>query len=266
MTTMEKNCFIYKKALEYLWEHSQGLTQEILDTYLDDKRKTTLNEVFEVAVYSFRDWNPQFGKSGIKEHKEEIEALFNGFDLQYFNQNIGTLPDDELDALFKKAFGGSNNAYKKVKENVCCTAKFLSEFKNVIELYAYLDSFDSTKEDERNKLIRIIADRVKWWGAALVPNWLKDIGMSNYSKPDDHVKFIISELGLSSNNDYDVIEAVFNIAEDYKSIDSQVSAFKLDRILWLIGSRNFYNHKDIVSFNGNKNEFIEIVKSALDKK
>lgn len=85
MTTMETNCFIYKKALEYLWEHSQGLTQEILDTYLDDKRKTTLNEVFEVAVYSFRDWNPQFGKSGIKEHKEEIEALFNGFDLQYFN-------------------------------------------------------------------------------------------------------------------------------------------------------------------------------------
>lgn len=34
MTIMERNCFIYKKAIEYLWEHSQGLTQEILDTYL----------------------------------------------------------------------------------------------------------------------------------------------------------------------------------------------------------------------------------------
>lgn len=266
MTTKETNCFIYQKAIEYLWEHSQGLTQEIFETYLDDKRKTTMNEVFQVAVFSFRDWNPQFGKSGITEHKEEIEALFKDFNLQYFNQNIAALPDDELNALFKKAFGGSNNAYKKVKENVCCTAKFLSEFKNVTELYAYLDSFDSTKEAERNKLIRIIADKVKWWGAALVANWLKDIGMSNYSKPDDHVKFIISELGLSSDNEYDVIETVFKIAEDYKSVDSKASAFKLDRILWLIGSGNFYNHKGIVSFNGSRTEFVEIVKSEFDKK
>lgn len=265
MTAKEKNCFIYKNAIDYLWEHSQGLTQEILDSYLDDNRKATMNEVFEVAVYSFRDWNPQFGKSGITEHEEEIKSLFEDFDLQYFNQNIRTLPDDELDTLFKKAFGGSNNAYKKVKENVCCTAAFLSEFKNVTEMYAYFDSFDSTKKEERDKLIQIIANKVKWWGTALVPNWLKDIGMSNYSKPDDHVKFIISKLGLSSDNEYDVIEAVFNMAEDYKSVDTQASAFKLDRILWLIGSGNFYNHKGIVSFNGNRSEFVETVKSELGK-
>ena len=72
MTIMERNCFIYKKAIEYLWEHSQGLTQEIFETYLDDKRKTTMNEEFQVAVFSFRDWNPQFGQSGISEHSEEI--------------------------------------------------------------------------------------------------------------------------------------------------------------------------------------------------
>lgn len=265
MTVKEINCFIYKSAIEYLWEHSQGLTQEIFETYLNDKRKTTMNEVFQVAVFSFRDWNPQFGKSGISEHTEEIESLFKDYNIQYFNQNIRTLPDDELDALFKKAFGGSNNAYKKVKENVCCTAKYLSGFKNVTEMYAYFDSFDSTKEVERNKLIGIIAGKVKWWGPALVPNWLKDIGMSNYSKPDDHVKFIISNLGLSSDNEYDVIDAVFKIAEDYKSVDNQASAFKLDRILWLIGSGNFYNHKGIVSFNGNRTEFVEMVKTELDK-
>lgn len=264
MTVKEKNCFIYKKAIDYLFEHSQGLTQEILDSYLDDKRKTTMNEVFEVAVYSFRDWNPQFGKSGITEHKEEIEALFKDFDLNYFTNNILTLSDNELDVLFKKAFGGSNNAYKKVKENVCCTAKFLSEYKNVTEMYAHFDSFDSTKKDERNKLISLIERKVKWWGPALVANWLKDIGMTNYSKPDDHIKFIITNLGLSSDNDYDVIEAVYKIAEDYKSVDKQASAFKLDRILWLIGSKDFYNHKNIVSYTGNRNEFVEIIKSELN--
>ena len=89
--------------------------------------------------------------------------------------------------------------------------------------------------------------------------------MSNYSKPDDHVKFIISNLGVSSDNEYDVMEAVFKIAEDYKSVDAQASAFKLDRILWLIGSRNFYNHKGIVTFNGNRDEFVEMVKSELNK-
>lgn len=266
MTNIEKNCIIYKKTLEYLWKKSEGLTQEILDTYLDDKRKTSMNEVFKVAVYSFRDWNPQFGKSGITEHKEEIESLFKDFDLQYFNQNIRTLPDDELDKLFKGAFGGSNNAYKKVKENVCCTAEYLSKFKNVTEMYAYFDSFDSTKKAERDKLIRIIADKIKWWGTALVPNWLKDIGMSNYSKPDEHVIYIISNLGLSSDNEYDVMEAVFRIAEDYKSIDREASAFKLDRLFWLIGSKShFYNHKGIVSFSGNRSEFVEMIKSEFNK-
>jgi len=265
MTTKETNIFIYQKAIEYLWEHSQGLTQEIFETYLDDKRKTTMNEVFQVAVFSFRDWNPQFGKSGITEHAEEIKALFKDFDLQYFNKEIRTLPDDELDVLFKKAFGGSNNAYKKVKENVCDSAKYLSEFKNVTEMYGYFDSFDSTKKEERDKLIQIIVNKVKWWGAALVPNWLKDIGMSNYSKPDDHVKFIISSLGLSSDNEYDVMEAVFRMAEDFKSVDDQASAFKLDRIIWLIGSGNFYNHKGIVTFNGNRTEFVEMIKAELNK-
>lgn len=266
MTTKEKNCFVYKKAIEYLWEKSEGLTQEMLDTYLDDKRKSTMNEVFQVAVYSFRDWNPQFGKSGITEHKEEIESLFKDFDVYHFNQNISTLPEDELDELFKRAFKGSNDAYKKVKENVCCTAKFLSEFKNSAEMYAYFDSFDSTKKEERDKLIQTIANRIKWWGVALVANWLKDIGMSNYSKPDEHVVYIISNLGLSSDDEYDVIEAVFRIAEDYKLIDNEASAFKLDRLLWLIGSKSrFYNHKNIVIFTGNREEFVEIVKRELDQ-
>ncbi|SFY09177.1 hypothetical protein [Ruminococcus sp. XPD3002] len=266
MTNIEKNCFIYKRAIEYLWEHSQGLTQEILDSYLIDKRKETMNEVFHVAVFSFRDWNAQFAKSGIKEHEEEIKALFKDFDVYSFNQNIATLPEEELDELFKKAFKGSNDKYKNVKENVCDSAKFLSEFKNSAEMYAYFDTFDSTKKEERNKLIRIIAGRIKWWGPALVPNWLKDIGMSNYSKPDQHVIYIISNLGLSSVDEYDIIEAVFRIAEDYKSIDSQASAFKLDRILWLIGSKSrFYNHKNIVTFTGSREEFVEIVKAELNK-
>ena len=106
MTIKEKHCIIYKKALEYLWAHTEGLTQEILDTYLVASRKKTMNEVFEVAVYSFHDWNPQFGKSGIAEHKEKINELFDDFDVNKFLQKISALSDDELDMCFKDAFGG----------------------------------------------------------------------------------------------------------------------------------------------------------------
>ena len=90
--------------------------------------------------------------------------------------------------------------------------------------------------------------------------------MSNYSKPDEHVIYIISNLGLSSDNEYDVMEAVFRIAEDYKSIDREASAFKLDRLFWLISSKSrFYNHKGIVSFSGNRSEFVETIKSEFNK-
>ena len=260
--------FIYKEAMDYLQEHSHVLTNEIkyekiLDAYLENERKTTMNEVFETAVFSFNDWNHNTGKNGIKAHEEEVKALFNDFDLNYFNDKVKTLTDDELEELFKKAFYGSCEAYKKLKKNVCDVAVYLSGFKGVTKMYEYFDSFDSTKASERKKLIDEIAKRIKWWGTALVPNWLKDIGMSNYSKPDMHVVSIISGIGLSSEDCYEVMEAVFKIADDYKSVDADASAFKLDRILWLIGTGNFYNHKDIVSYDGNEDDFIGTVKPKL---
>ena len=55
------------------------------------------------------------------------------------------------------------------------------------------------------------------------------------------------------------METVFKIAEDYKTIDNTASAFKLDRILWLIGSGNFYNHKDLVEYDGNEDDFVESI-------
>ena len=189
--------------------------------------------------------------------------MFDDFDVNKFLQKISALSDDELDMCFKDAFGGSNNAYQKVKENVYDSARYLSGFKSVDDMYAYFDSFDSTKQEGRDNLVKMIAPLIKWWGAALVANWLKDIGMSNFSKPDKHVKYIIIELGLSRDDDYEVMGAVFKIAEDYKTIDNTASAFKLDRILWLIGSGNFYNHKGLVKYNGNAKEFVDIVKSAL---
>ena len=86
--------------------------------------------------------------------------------------------------------------------------------------------------------------------------------MLDYCKPDIQVTNCLNSLELCSKTDSVVFKTLVAIAEDSKIFDNTASAFKLDRILWLIGSHDFYNHPEIV-WDGSMEEFVSELKPKI---
>ena len=94
-------------------------------------------------------------------------------------------------------------------------------------------------------------------GFPLACDFLKEIGYTDYPKPDVHIKDIIEVL-LKSNaedkiSDRSAYEMIIDIATK-----SNVTPYKLDKILWLICSGNFYD--DDAKPKSHKKEFLKMLK------
>lgn len=105
----------------------------------------------------------------------------------------------------------------------------------------------------------LISTEIYGFGFALVCDFLKDLGYENYGKPDVHIKEILSAYGFISekHSDYKVLKTMIEISHD-----AQVSCYKLDMILWLIGSGKFFKNPEFGNegFIGKmKKDFIELL-------
>ena len=76
---------------------------------------------------------------------------------------------------------------------------------------------------------------------ALTCDFLKELGFTNYGKPDVHIKDILEAYGFISEkaSDYAILKTMINISND-----ANVSCYDFDKVLWLIGSGRFYNHPE----------------------
>lgn len=95
--------------------------------------------------------------------------------------------------------------------------------------------------------IRKIAKEIHGLGFALTCDWLKECGCTWLAKPDVHIVDVYKAvIGLDEDakvKESDVIEYMFNWAQELKSVDENMTAYKLDKIIWLICTGNFYLDK-----------------------
>ncbi|MDE6679376.1 MAG: hypothetical protein K2K02_10095 [Ruminococcus sp.] len=133
--------------------------------------------------------------------------------------------------------------------------KFLSESNDIDELYALLEN--AVSFEDKIKLENYIASKIDWWGFTMANNWIKDMGMTSFCKPDQHVTAIIDGIYKTETDEKNVLIKVLEVANECK-----VSLFVLDRVLFLVGSKDFYSHLEIKrlykSCKGNREEFIEL--------
>ena len=113
-------------------------------------------------------------------------------------------------------------------------------------------------EDRRIEVATKIARQIDGIGFALACDFLKEVGFTNFSKPDVHIKEIFSQLGLSgSKDDVEVFKAVGRIARNVG-----VTPHEVDQLFWLVGSGDLY-------FAGyrlanSRAEFIAFARKALE--
>src|SRR5205823_1404146 len=101
--------------------------------------------------------------------------------------------------------------------------------------YEWVEPFD-LGEDGRVQIANEIARQIDGIGFALACDFLKEIGFTNFSKPDVHIKEIFSQLGLSrSKDDVEVFKAVGRIARNVG-----VTTYEVDQLFWLVGSGDLY--------------------------
>lgn len=256
---------LYDYAVSYLKEQTGNLVDDsVLNDYFKVSKAVSLDEAFERGVASVNDNNKRTMANSIAyfnpARKAVIDKVLCDLKLYEMVKKYG----DDVEKLWHDLCSQCVNstqiiggAWYKFAKNIITLALYLSQFRDIDELYAEFEK--AVSSEEKIKLINTVSVQVSQWGFAMASNWIKDMGMTGYCKPDQHVRAIIDGIYQTGEDEKAVFEKAVDVANH-----CNVSAFELDRLLFLIGSGDFYKdeHEHIKkSYKGNEQDFIKKFKS-----
>lgn len=261
---MEKQIKIYEMLIEKLYQKALnlGLTVNDLEKYFTPeleyfKYSNPLENEYLRLASSLQNSGMMHNSIKFNEDNERRKIIQQVL----FNFNFEKVLEHYSDwnSLYKAFLekGILDNGVKENKETnwekyckgLFKGAEFLSsaEGKSLMNKILELNSnevFDKTSVS----LIRKTAKNIHGLGFALACDWLKECGCTWLAKPDVHIIDIYKAmLGLDKNakvKDDKVIEYMFEWAQALKSVDKKMTAYKLDKIIWLLFTGNFYLDKD----------------------
>ena len=260
---------VYALARSYLLGRG-GITQELLDRHVrpspNTQKPTTLAEIYELLLRSAQSAQsmPNVIGGSIGGIKRLSTVLFD-FDpaavaMRYPRSDEGCkrLLDDIREQLAPRGKLNYNprSLWKRFCGTVTSGAAFLTKFPDAQAFYAWVEPFD-LDEDGRIEVATRIAHHIDGIGFALACDFLKEVGFTNFSKPDVHIKEIFSQLGLSrSKDDVEVFKAVSRIAQN-----AGVTPHEVDQLFWLVGSGDLYFAGRRIA--NSRAEFIAYARKAL---
>ena len=125
------------------------------------------------------------------------------------------------------------------------------------DFYTWVDFFD---RDDRARIAlpMLMASEIQGMGFALACDFLKELGYTNFAKPDVHLNYIFDKLGLCElgANDYGVFKAIVRVANN-----ANVTPYAADKVFWLIGSGDFYD--DQLDIGRHREKFVAYAKKNL---
>ena len=162
--------------------------------------------------------------------------------------------DNSLFEEFCKHFPIKNkesksNSWRRYAKGIISICEYISQFDDIDEYNRYCDSFkgDVSLPEE-------MSSKISGMGFALACNLLKDIGFNDYSKPDVHLKDVLSQTGYCERDDYSILNCIREIADA-----NNVKAHTVDSRIWLICSGYYY--KQGISISSHKEELIKKINS-----
>lgn len=252
-----------KQIMQTMYAEAKVMLNELcpkeidLDKYFNlEKSFKTKNDILFTLLISLQDKQMSYNVIGIlkPERKEIFRKLLFDFDCDMILNNYN---DESLLTTFSKNFNINNidskqNLWRLYAKSVISSAQFLNTFNSAEEF----DMFVNKYNDNKLELITLLQSKIYGLGFALACNFLKDLGYSEYSKPDVHIKDIFLAFELCNNDEYSVFNSV---AEMSKIVND--SAFNIDRLFWLICSGKLY--LDDANIGRHKEEFIDRVMNKL---
>lgn len=256
---------IYKTSYDFLWKIlPEEITQERLQEYFvgDNQEFSSLRDVFIQFIHSAQNYQSMQNVIKFDQRKEDMSDVLYDYDLY----KIRDMDVNELYQFLRKRYnaGGEDSKYNswyKWSRSVVDAAKFLSGFANVEDFKLFVDRF-SYNLSTRMALPLLIEKKICGIGFALACDSLKELGYHDYSKPDVHIKEVFYQIGVAEKDDIAVFETIDRMAAECKEIDSDVSPYKIDKILWLICSGKFY--KDGITIGQHRDDLICRINENLE--
>jgi len=244
-----------RKAFKLAWEFllslgKPGVTEDVLNDYMrpsdSNPPPLTLSQIYKGILASAQNANMRAGVIGRAIGGfERFESVLFGFDPAGVLKNYHTW-NEVLEVIEKKLKprGKIRREPRSIWPLYCRTiltaAEFVTRFESGDDFKRWADFFD--KDDRaRPALPMLISLEIEGVGFPLACDFLKENGYRNFAKPDVHIKDIFTRLGLArSRNDYEVFSSVVRVA-----LNVGETPYCVDKLFWLIGSGNFYDHPHI---------------------
>lgn len=253
--TKDKSIDLYKKAYGFLLTcMPEGFTEGDLQEYFvpDYHERSSISEIFEKFVQAGQNYQRMPNVIKFSDRRDAISGILHGFDVSY----AASLNEESLYKTFRKVFNVTSEDSKRNSwyKWSCCivdSAKFLLSFSDVQDFDNFIRSFNYNAES-RMALPLLISTKIRGIGFALSCDILKELGFEDYSKPDIHLTDICKAVGLPSDDQYDVFRSIVRLARD-----NNITPYRMDKVLWLICSGNYYLHN--IKVPGKKAELLTLL-------
>ena len=262
MNTDLKLKVLYKCAYDYL---ESKIGKDALEKKLNHYRYHKADTMEDLFWYML---NSLTNKVGMRATIGDIDDLGSYlFDFDPYQTH--THYQDNWEKLFKEIQnnytppGPMNKKNKNSFWVIFCKgilsgAEFLSQFESYDAFDEFVNGF-AFNDISIGALSILLDQEVYGMGFPIANDWLKEIGYSNYCKPDTHTIAILHETGVASSQDnYSVFQAMVRMARVNNEPPSVI-----DRLLWLIGSGKFVEENEKITRQ--KASFIKDICPILDQ-
>jgi hypothetical protein len=268
-TDYEEAYFVAKKLLIKLLDSADA--EKVLEHYLlmldSSKTYATIPELYKRLLVSAQNANMKAGVIGASiGGVENLGKVLYDFNPAKVVERFDNSPESLLDEIIVKLKPRGEirktgrSLWPQYSKTIISAAKFFQQFGEAKDFYQWANHL---YDDKRSiaALPLIVKEEIDGIGYPLACDFLKEMGFTNYGKPDVHVVEIFEGIGLCKKNSspYEVQKVIVRIAESVG-----VSPYNVDKLFWLIGSGKFYNHPNVGNggiIGRNKEKFIGLFNS-----
>lgn len=237
----------------YLLGFSQkGVTADVLRRYLEREsrpRVELISDVYWQLLWSAQNANMRTGV--ITGSMDDGMMALSGVLLSFVPSEVAThycedyerLLDDIVDTVHPRGQvrRSKGSIWPLFCRSALTGARFLTQFDDAAAFYRWADGYIEVAPSNV-ELPLAVSRQVDGVGFALACDFLKELGYSEFGKPDVHVKKILLGLGVvpQSADDRAVFEALIRFASA-----AGREPYYVDKLMWLLGSGKFYLDPEI---------------------
>lgn len=249
------NSPLARSARKYLLS-LDNVDDQLIDCHLQNwkkQKKNTTRGIYQTFLQHAK--NRQSMPNTIGDIEKLATVLFN-FDAKKVVKTYATHTDLLREILRTKIttpapidIDNPRSHWVIYAKSIISSARFLQSFKSADAFHQFVESF-YCNASSRLALPLLLKEEIEGFGFALACDFLKESGYSGFVKPDTHLNDICRAAGITSaTTDFGVFKDVVAYCEKRDLVP-----YEFDKLIWLVGSGNFYLNK--ITVNTNKLKFI----------